>query len=122
VPADLRLLRVRDLQIDESALTGESVAVEKRPEALRPETLLADRSCMAYSSTLVTYGTGLGLVVATGDATEVGRINRLLAETTELETPLTRKIARFSRLVGYEKFIREMRAESLRLKARARRE
>ncbi len=99
VPADLRLLRLRDLQIDESALTGESVAVEKRPEAVNADTLLADRTCMAYSSTLATYGTGLGVVVETGDRTEIGRINRLLAETSELETPLTRKIGRFSRVL-----------------------
>ncbi|MGZ8248133.1 cation-transporting P-type ATPase [Methylomagnum sp.] len=99
VPADLRLLRLRELQIDESALTGESAPVEKRPAALPAETLLADRANMAYSSTLVTYGTGVGLVVETGDRTEIGRINRLLAEAVELETPLTRKIAKFGRLL-----------------------
>jgi len=96
VPADLRLLRLRELQIDESALTGESVPVEKRTTALEADTVLADRTNMAYSSTLVTYGTGVGVVVETGDRTEIGRIQRLIAETTELETPLTRKIGRFS--------------------------
>ncbi|WP_097990931.1 cation-transporting P-type ATPase [Methyloterricola oryzae] len=99
VPADLRLLRVRDLQVDESPLTGESVPVEKRSAPLEASTLLADRANMAYSSTLVTYGTGLGLVVETGDATEIGRINRLIAEASELETPLTVKIGQFSRLL-----------------------
>ncbi len=79
VPADLRLLRTRELQIDESALTGESVPVQKQPEQLPQQTLLADRSNIAYSSTLVTYGTGAGIAVATGDATEIGQINALIA-------------------------------------------
>jgi cation-transporting ATPase F len=99
VPADLRLLRVRELQIDESALTGESVPVDKRSAALPADTVLADRANLAYSSTLVTYGTGVGIVVETGDRTEIGRINRMIAEATELETPLTRKIGRFGRLL-----------------------
>ncbi|MGZ8188228.1 MAG: cation-transporting P-type ATPase [Methylosarcina sp.] len=99
VPADLRLIKLRDLQIDESALTGESVPVEKRAGSLPGDTVLAERSNMAYSSTLVTFGTGIGLVVETGDHTELGRINRLIAEASDLETPLTRKIRQFSRLL-----------------------
>ena len=96
VPADLRLLRTRELQIDESALTGESVPVQKQPEHLAQQTLLADRSNIAYSSTLVTYGTGAGIAVATGDGTEIGQINELIASADTLATPLTRKIAHFS--------------------------
>ncbi|MGR9106706.1 MAG: cation-transporting P-type ATPase [Gammaproteobacteria bacterium] len=96
VPADLRLLQIRELQIDESALTGESVPVEKRLAILDPGTVLADRCNMAYSSTLVTYGSGLGVVVETGDRTEIGLINRMIASATELETPLTQKISQFS--------------------------
>ncbi len=96
VPTDLRLLRSRELQIDESALTGESVPVQKQPERLAQETVLADRSNMAYSSTLVTYGTGAGIAVATGDGTEIGRINALIASAATLATPLTKKIADFS--------------------------
>jgi magnesium-transporting ATPase (P-type) len=96
VSADLRLLRSRELQIDESALTGESVSVQKQAETLARETLLADRNNMAYSSTLVTYGTGAGIVVATGDATEIGRINTLIASADTLATPLTKKITQFS--------------------------
>lgn len=99
VPADLRLLRHKELQIDESTLTGESVPVEKGCDPLPDDTLLADRNNMAYSSTLVSYGTGVGIVVATGDVTEIGRINRMIREAGELETPLTRKIGHFSRVL-----------------------
>ncbi|OAI04365.1 cation-transporting P-type ATPase [Methylomonas methanica] len=99
VPADLRLLQIRELQIDESALTGESVPVEKRLATLEVATVLADRCNMAYSSTLVTYGSGLGVVVESGDSTEIGLINRMIASATDLETPLTQKISQFSRLL-----------------------
>ncbi len=100
VPADLRLIASRDLQIAEAALTGESVPVQKDASALLPpETVLAERKNMAYASTLVTYGTGLGVVTATGDGTEIGRISQLIAEAVELETPLTRKIAQFSKIL-----------------------
>jgi cation-transporting P-type ATPase F len=99
VPADLRLIKLRDLQIDESALTGESVPVKKNTPSLPPDTVLADRRNMAYSSSLVTYGTGVGMVVETGDRTEIGRINQMIAEATELETPLTHKIRQFSHLL-----------------------
>ncbi len=101
VPADLRLLQTRNLQIDESALTGESLAVEKHPDACGRDTILADRTNMAYSSTLVTYGTGLGVVTETGDDTEIGRISGLISSATVLATPLTRKIAHFSHLLLY---------------------
>ncbi|MCX7103048.1 MAG: cation-transporting P-type ATPase [Methylobacter sp.] len=99
VPADLRLLQIRELQIDESALTGESVPVEKKLATLSADTVLADRHNMAYSSTLVTYGNGLGIVTEIGDSTEIGRINSLLSSTIELETPLTKKISQFSKLL-----------------------
>lgn len=99
VPADLRLLGVKELQIDESALTGESVPVEKRPAPRPGDTPLADRGNMAFSSTLVTYGTATGLAVETGDRTEIGRINQMIAAVIELETPLTQKLAQFSRLL-----------------------
>jgi Ca2+-transporting ATPase len=96
VPADLRLVATRDLQVAEAALTGESTAVEKIAEAqLPPETLLADRANMAYASTLVTFGQGRGVVVATGDHTEIGRISEMISAAPSLETPLTRKMAAF---------------------------
>ena len=102
VPADLRLVQSRDLQIAEASLTGESVPVEKGTRSILPEdTSLGDRRNMAYATTLVTYGQGAGIVVATGDATEIGRISQLLSEAAELETPLTRKIGEFSRLLLY---------------------
>ncbi len=102
VPADLRLVRSRDLQIAEAALTGESVAVEKNADLqLAPETVLADRRNMAYASTLVTYGQATGIVVAIGDHTEIGRISQLISSTTELATPLTRKMGEFSKILLY---------------------
>jgi Ca2+-transporting ATPase len=101
VPADLRLLSVKELQVDESALTGESVPIQKDSPVLPEDTVLADRRNMAYSSTLVTYGIGRGVVVATGKATEIGRINDLIAAADILATPLTRKIASFSHLLLY---------------------
>jgi hypothetical protein len=100
VPADLRLFRVRSLQIDESALTGESVPVHKHSDALALDTVLADRRNLAFTGTLVAAGSGEGVVWATGDATETGHIARLIAEAVDLSTPLTRKIAAFSRLSG----------------------
>jgi Ca2+-transporting ATPase len=101
VPADIRLLQVRELQIDESALTGESLPVAKADAQLVHDTVLADRRNMAYASTLVTYGQGTGIVTATGDHTEVGRISQLLSDTEELVTPLTRKITHFSNILLY---------------------
>lgn len=102
VPADLRLLQSRNLQIDESALTGESVPVEKNTIAqLDLETALADRLNLAYASTLVTYGTATGVVIATGDRTEIGHINELISSADVLTTPLTRKINHFSQTLMY---------------------
>ena len=101
VPADLRLTYSRDLRVDESALTGESLPVEKQVDALPEDAALADRTNMAYASTLATSGQGTGVVVATGDATEVGKISGLIAAAEELKTPLTRKIAQFSRVLLY---------------------
>ena len=97
VPADLRLFRVKGLQIQEAALTGESVPVEKGISSLAPETVLADRLCMAHSGTLVTYGQGSGVVIATGSKTELGHISTLIAEVDQLTTPLLSKMAQFGR-------------------------
>ncbi len=97
VPADLRLTKIRELRVDESALTGESLPVEKADPVLPPETVVADRKNMAFSGTLVTYGQGTGVVVSTGTETELGRIHQLIGETTLIATPLTKKLASFSK-------------------------
>jgi Ca2+-transporting ATPase len=99
VPADLRLLLARSLQIDESALTGESVPVEKEVDALTQGSGLGDRKNLSFAGTLVTYGQAEGVVTATGNHTETGRIARLIHHAADLSTPLTRKIAEFSKLV-----------------------
>jgi Ca2+-transporting ATPase len=96
VPADMRLLETQSLQMDESALTGESVPASKRPDPLQADTVLADRVNMAYAGSLVTAGSGTGVVWATGDRTETGRVAFLIAEAVDLTTPLTRKLAHFS--------------------------
>ena len=99
VPADLRLFQVRNLHADESALTGESLPVAKHADALALDTLLADRKNLVYTGTLITSGQAEGLVWAIGDQTETGRISHLISSAVELSTPLTRKIAQFSKLV-----------------------
>jgi Ca2+-transporting ATPase len=101
VPADLRLVESRDLQVDESALTGESVPVQKRAQGLAVDTVLADRRNMAYAGTWATYGQGRGVVVAIGQRTESGQIADMISGATDLSTPLTRKIAQFSGLLLY---------------------
>ena len=99
VPADIRLLETKSLQIDEASLTGESVPANKRPDPLQADTVLGDRLNMAFAGSLVTAGSGVGVVWATGDRTETGRVAFLIAEAVDLTTPLTRKIARFSGLL-----------------------
>jgi len=97
VPADLRLFRVKGLQIQESVLTGESLAVEKITDPVAQETVIGDRRCMAYSGTIVTHGQGAGVVVAIGTKTEIGRISKLVSEVESVTTPLLRQMAQFSR-------------------------
>jgi len=97
VPADMRLLAVKGLRIDEAPLTGESEPVEKGIAPVAAKAALADRPCMAYSGTLVVHGQGTGVVTGTGVATEIGRISTLLAEVEALETPLLRQIKTFGR-------------------------
>ncbi len=99
IPADLRLFESRELRVDESALTGESLPVHKQVAPLDMDTTLAERTNMSYASTLVTFGTASGMVVATGGKTEIGRISQLISEADELQTPLTRKIAAFSHML-----------------------
>ena len=100
VPADLRLIETNNLRIEESALTGESVPADKTTEAVAADAGVGDRLGMAYSGTLIAAGRGVGVVVATGADTELGRINRLIAEVETLQTPLTRQMAQFSKLLS----------------------
>jgi magnesium-transporting ATPase (P-type) len=97
VPADLRLFEVRSLRIDEAVLTGESEPVDKGTEPVAREAPIGDRLPLAYSGTLVTFGQAKGVVVATGDGTEIGRISALLEEVQELSTPLLRQMEVFGR-------------------------
>jgi magnesium-transporting ATPase (P-type) len=99
VPADLRLLQAKGLQIEEAPLTGESVPAVKDTAALPLDTELADRSCMAYSGTLVTHGQGLGVVAGTGADTELGRISEMVAGVQQLTTPLLRQMTRFGHIL-----------------------
>ncbi|MCK8516711.1 cation-transporting P-type ATPase [Methylonatrum kenyense] len=100
VPADMRLLRVRELRVDEAVLTGESVPVEKHPDPVAADAVLGDRLCMAFSSTLVRSGQATGVVTATGEQTEIGHISGMLAEVETLATPLLRQIGTFGRLLA----------------------
>lgn len=97
VPADLRLIKAHGLQIQEAILTGESVPVEKHLRPVAAGATLGDRSCMAFSGTMVTSGQGQGVTVATGGATEIGRISGLLADVEMLTTPLVSQMNAFAR-------------------------
>jgi len=99
VPADLRLAQVKNLQIDEAPLTGESVPVAKTGELLSGNVPLADRRNMAFASTLAATGAGRGIVVATGDATQIGQIADMLREVQGVDTPLIRRLAYFSKVI-----------------------
>lgn len=99
VPADLRLIRSAELRADESALTGESASVSKDEVVVPRSAPVADRRNMAYSGTLVTAGTGTGVTVATGAETEFGEIHRLVGAAETLATPLTTKLAGFSKVL-----------------------
>ncbi len=97
VPADLRLLRTHGLKTQEAILTGESLPVEKRADPVRADAALGDRSCMAFSGTLVASGQARGVVVATGAGTEIGRISGMLSGVETLTTPLVRQMDVFAR-------------------------
>jgi magnesium-transporting ATPase (P-type) len=99
VPADLRLLHVRNLRVNEAALTGESLPVEKNTDPAGVDSPIGDRTCMAYSGTVVSFGQARGLVVGTGQTTEIGRIGSLVGEVQSLDTPLTRRLDQFARQI-----------------------
>lgn len=96
VPADLRLLESKSLRCDEAMLTGESQASEKTTEAQPADATIAERECMAYMGTLITYGSGRGLVTQTGVNTEIGAINQMVQNVNLTETPLQRQLHHFA--------------------------
>lgn len=100
VPADLRLVSVTGLEIDESLLTGESLPVTKETHALPPKIPLADRRNLAFTGCVVTKGRGRGFVVATGAATELGAIAEHVRAAESLQTPLQQRMARFAQLIA----------------------
>lgn len=97
VPADVRLMEASGLRIEEAILTGESVPVEKTTKPVPANATLGDRTSMAFSGTLVSAGTGQGVVVATGGQTEIGRISGLLSRVESLTTPLVVQMNAFAR-------------------------
>jgi magnesium-transporting ATPase (P-type) len=101
VPADLRLIRARNLRIDEAILTGESVAVEKALDPVDAGAGLGDRLSIAYSGTFVAAGHATGVAVATGAATELGRISTLIGSVERLQTPLIRQINALARVLTF---------------------
>lgn len=101
VPADLRLFKSHELHIEEAMLTGESIPVEKHIQPVVENATIGDRKCLAYSGTLVTYGQGQGVVIATGDLTEIGRISSLLLKVQVLTTHLLRQMATFAKWLTF---------------------
>src|SRR5215472_3526442 len=95
IPADLRLVDVKNLRTEEAALTGESVPIDKTTDAVAEKATVGDRAGMAFSGTLVAAWRATGVVVATGSHTELGRINQLMAAVSALDTPLLRQIKKF---------------------------
>lgn len=101
IPADLRLIRTDNLRIEESALTGESVPSEKNIMPLDKDTMLGDRLNMAFSGTTVRAGTGAGIVIGTGENTEIGKINKMMSEVNKLTTPLLKQTAEFGKTISF---------------------
>jgi cation-transporting P-type ATPase F len=99
VPADMQLVETKELRIAEAALTGESLPVLKHSDPPETNAGLADQTNMAFSSTLVTTGQGVGVVTAIGDKTEIGRISFLIDTAQSLATPLTKRLAHFSHVM-----------------------
>ncbi|KAF5417232.1 MAG: Copper-exporting P-type ATPase B [Candidatus Methanogaster sp.] len=99
VPADMRLFHTKNMSADEAAITGESVPVTKHTDQIAGEATIADQRCMVFSGTFVTKGVGQGIVVGTGEHTELGRIAKLIKDTKKTVTPLTRKMEEFTRFL-----------------------
>jgi potassium/sodium efflux P-type ATPase len=97
IPADLRLVKAKDLRVEESPLTGESTAVDKSIDPVEEDAIIGDRSSMAFSGTVVTYGKAIGVVTATGANTEIGKINKMISDVEEITTPLLQQIEKFGK-------------------------
>lgn len=100
VPADLRLFEAVNLKIQEAALTGESVPVEKQTEAIANNASIGDKSNMAFSSCNVTYGRGRGIVVATGSQTEVGKIASMIQTVENTQTPMQKRLDQLGKMLA----------------------
>ena len=101
VSADMRLTFVKNMQCNESILTGESLPVEKNTDATDADAGIADRRCMVFSGTLVTSGTAEGVVISTGTETEIGKISKLLQSTTSVKSPLTKSLEKIAKGITY---------------------
>lgn len=100
VPADVRIVEATNLQLNEAALTGESIPISKHGEKLPVSTLMADRLNMAYAGTYVSRGSGIGITVSTGNTTELGKIASMVTATEQAQTPLQQQISQFSWILG----------------------
>ena len=101
IPADLRIVEAINLKVQESSLTGESMPIEKNTEKIETEEIgIGDRTNMLFSSSLVTYGRGKGIVVETGMSTEVGKIAGMINSTEKQETPLQQKLNKLGKTLG----------------------
>ncbi len=101
VPADIRLLEASELSVNEASLTGESVPVGKKPDAITREVPLGDQKCMLFAGTFVTQGSGLGVVVGTGQRTEIGKIADLVNSVEAEATPMQQKLDDLGKRLGY---------------------
>lgn len=101
VPSDIRLLEVRSLQANESSLTGESTPVEKKVDPLEKDVEIADQNNMVFSGTVISSGRGVGIVVTTGDKTEIGKIAKFIAEAEEKQTHIQKQLDRIGKLIGF---------------------
>jgi magnesium-transporting ATPase (P-type) len=97
IPADVRLYKLKDLQVEESPLTGESTAVDKSVDPVEEDAIIGDQTSMAFSGTVVTYGKATGVVVATGSDSEIGKINKMISEVEKITTPLLQQIEKFGK-------------------------
>lgn len=100
IPADIRIVQAEHLKVEESLLTGESTSVQKQRDALPEHTVLADRTNMVFSGTSVASGSGVGIVIGTGEQTQIGKINTSISTVDEIQTPLLKQTAKFGKMIS----------------------